>query len=95
MATTRAHVFVSGRVQGVNFRYYARRQAEAEGVTGWVRNDADGRVEAVFEGEEPNVHRLVQWCHQGPSQARVDHVEVEWQPDTGEFDRFEIRDWSW
>ncbi len=95
MARTRAHVFVSGRVQGVNFRYYTRRQAEAEEVTGWVRNSADGRVEAVFEGEEPNVHRLVQWCHHGPPRAKVEQVEVEWLPYTGEYDGFEILGWSW
>lgn len=96
MAATRAHVLVSGRVQGVNFRDATRRQARALGVTGWVRNKADGRVEAVFEGEEAYVRRMVEWCRQGPPVARVDEIEVEWQPYTGEFDSFEVvGSWYW
>ena len=95
MAKIRAHVFVSGRVQGVNFRYYTQRQAQAEGVTGWVRNNADGRVEVLFEGEESNVQSLVQWCRIGPSGARVDDVAVEWLAPTGEFQHFDIHHWSW
>ncbi len=94
--TTRLHAVVHGLVQGVNFRYYTRREAEARGVTGWVRNVADGRVEAVFEGEEANVQWMVQWCHRGPSRAQVDQVEVEWLPYTGEFDHFGVaQGWSW
>jgi acylphosphatase len=87
---TRAHVSLSGRVQGVNFRHYTRLQAEAEGLTGWVRNNADGRVEAVFEGEESNVLRVVQWCRQGPPRAHVEQVETEWLPHTGEFESFDV-----
>ena len=96
MAATRAHVVVSGRVQGVNFRDAARRQARALGVTGWVRNRADGRVEAVFEGEEACVRRMVEWCREGPPAARVDEIDVEWRPYTGEFDSFEVvGTWYW
>ncbi|HEX2988884.1 MAG TPA: acylphosphatase [Chloroflexota bacterium] len=87
---TRVHVFVSGLVQGVNFRMATRREAEMRGVTGWVANAADGRVEAVFEGEAPDVQRLVDWCHHGPSRARVDRVEVQTEPYVGEFDSFDI-----
>jgi acylphosphatase len=90
MAVVRARVFVSGRVQGVYFRDTTRRQAESLGVVGWVRNSPDGRVEAVFEGQEPDVQRLLDWCHRGPSRARVDQVEVEWLPATGEFTGFDI-----
>ena len=86
----RARVIVSGRVQGVFFRDSARRAATREGLTGWVRNLPDGRVEALFEGDEAAVQRLVDWCHQGPPDARVEQVAVEWGEATGEFDRFTI-----
>lgn len=70
------HVLVSGRVQGVWFRDTCCEQARNLGVAGWVRNLADGRVEAVFEGPSAAVDRMVAWCHEGPSRARVDDVEV-------------------
>jgi acylphosphatase len=72
---TRAHVFVSGRVQGVFFRQKTKQQAKGFGVTGFVRNLPDGRVEAVFEGEEKTVKSLVEYCHHGPSYANVTNVE--------------------
>ena len=86
----RAHVCVSGRVQGVYFREDTRRLAQSLGATGWVRNRADGRVEAVFEGDEAQVRRLVEWCHSGPPHARVQGVTVEWPPPTGEFAGFTV-----
>jgi len=96
MVNVRAHVYISGRVQGVVFRESARREADAHCVSGWVRNLPDGRVEAVFEGEEADVHTLIRWCHNGPSRARVDHVQVEWEPHTSEFEDFQIYfGWSW
>jgi len=72
----RAHVFVSGKVQEVWFRANTRATARALGVTGWVRNLTDGRVEAAFEGEPDQVEQIVAWCRQGPELARVDHLEV-------------------
>ena len=72
----RKHVFISGRVQGVFFRASTRDMAEKVGVTGWVRNLSDGRVEAVFEGEEDKVDRMVDFCRKGPSRARVEDIEV-------------------
>jgi acylphosphatase len=72
----RKHVWVSGEVQGVFFRYETRERARRERLMGWVRNLPDGRVEAVFEGDDPAVERLVRWCHQGPEGARVSDVEV-------------------
>ena len=75
MTRTRAHVWVSGRVQGVWFRESCREEAFRRGVTGWVRNLADGRVEAVFEGEPAAVDAVVAWCHEGPPRARVRNVE--------------------
>lgn len=90
MAIKRAHVFVSGRVQGVWFRGYTQEQAQELAVTGWVRNLWDGRVEAVFEGEEAAVQQMVDWCHTGPPSARVTKVDVAWEEATGEFKGFRI-----
>lgn len=86
----RAHVFISGRVQGVNFRASARAYAREIGVSGWVRNLDDGRVEAVFEGPRPAVQRMVSWCYSGPAHARVDAVDVHWEKPTGEERGFSI-----
>lgn len=87
---TRAHVFVSGKVQGVFYRANTRDTAGEAGVDGWVKNLADGRVEAVFEGPTAAVESMVEWCHEGSSRARVDDVEVEYvEPDGVE--GFEIR----
>jgi acylphosphatase len=72
----RRRVVVSGRVQGVGFRWSCRRMAEGEGLAGWCRNLVDGRVEACFEGEEAAVERAVSWCRQGPSYALVTGVDV-------------------
>ena len=75
MATTRVRVIVDGRVQGVFFRDSTRRAALALGVSGWVRNLSDGRVEAVFEGEPEAVANAVAWTRQGPDRALVTDVE--------------------
>lgn len=72
----RRRVVIHGRVQGVFFRDTVRRHAIAAGLGGWVRNNRDGSVEAVFEGEPGAVERLVALCHEGPRGARVDRVEV-------------------
>lgn len=85
-----AHVIISGRVQGVNFRWYTQRKAGKLRLTGWVRNLLDGRVEAVFEGEQAAVKQAVNWCHQGERPARVDHVEVEYGEPSGAFQDFRI-----
>ncbi|MEM3712977.1 MAG: acylphosphatase [Thermoproteota archaeon] len=87
----RAHVYVSGRVQGVFFRYETKSLADRLGVKGWVRNLPDGRVEAVFEGEEETVMKMIEFCKKGPPGARVTDVKVEWEEYKGEFDRFSIR----
>ncbi|MBZ0169286.1 MAG: acylphosphatase [Kofleriaceae bacterium] len=80
----RAHVLISGRVQGVCFRAYTVDEAAAGGVAGWVRNTPDGRVEAVFEGEQPAVEAMIAWCHKGPPAARVNGVEMVWGEPKGE-----------
>lgn len=86
----RAHVFVSGRVQGVNFRANARDQARRADVEGWVRNTADGRVEAIFEGSRASVQRLISWCYSGPPAADIEHVEVAWEEPTNREGPFSI-----
>jgi acylphosphatase len=86
----RAHVWVTGRVQGVWFREGCRVEAERAGISGWVRNLADGRVEAVFEGEAAAVERLVGWCRTGPPSARVRDLEVRREMTVGEAE-FAIR----
>jgi acylphosphatase len=80
----RAHVFVSGRVQGVYYRASTREAARERDVDGWVRNLDDGRVEAVFEGRESDVEALVEWCHTGSPAAVVDDVDVSYEDPTGE-----------
>ncbi len=90
MAKTGVHIFVSGRVQGVFFRQNTKQQAQSRGVKGWVKNLDDGRVEAVFEGEESAVKALVEFCRKGPRGAVVTDVQVEWTPFKGEFEDFDI-----
>jgi acylphosphatase len=87
----RVHVYISGRVQGVFFRAETQRAAQGFNITGWVRNLADGRVEAVLEGEDKNVDKMIAWCHKGPSAARVEEVLIEGKPYTGEFRDFNIK----
>ena len=91
MAKTQAHVLISGRVQGVSFRWFTQRKAQELGLAGWVRNLWDGRVEAVFEGEETAVRQAVTWCHTGEPPARVAEVEVTYGQPTGEFSSFRVR----
>ena len=76
MTVIRTRVLVSGRVQGVGFRASCAQRARAAGVSGTVRNLADSRVEAVFEGPAGAVDALVEWCRHGPAFGHVDHVEV-------------------
>ena len=75
-----ARVFVSGRVQGVFFRYTCAKEAREAGLRGSVRNLGDGRVEAVFQGGKAAVERLISWCRQGPPAASVADVTVAWEP---------------
>jgi len=90
MANVRVRVVVSGIVQGVFFRQKTKQQAESRGVTGWVRNLPDGRVEAVFEGKEDDVEALVDFCRKGPRGAFITNVDVAFEGFTGEFRNFRI-----
>ena len=86
----RAHLFVTGYVQGVFYRHTAAKNARSRGLTGWVKNLPDGRVEAVIEGEEEPVRRLVEWCRSGPPHATVENVEVSWESFSGDFSGFQV-----
>ncbi len=86
----RTRALISGRVQGVFFRDSTREKAEALGLSGWVRNLPDGRVEAVFEGDPDRVREMVAWCESGPSSADVDDVSVEDETPEG-LSGFEVR----
>ena len=85
------HVLISGRVQGVWFRASTRQKADQLGIKGWVRNTSDGRVEAVFEGQEELVREIVEWCYHGPPMAKVSNVEVKKQDSTEDFDSFSVK----
>jgi len=87
----RIDVIVRGYVQGVGYRAFARRQARALGLRGWVRNDVDGSVRVVAEGERSDLRALVDALHSGPSDAEVQDVEVSWQPYSGALADFEVR----
>ena len=86
----RKRVFVSGKVQGVFFRYSTQERANALGVKGWVRNRYDGRVEALLEGDEEAVNKLIEWMKVGPPGAKVTGIEVIDEPYKGEFTDFSI-----
>lgn len=87
----RVHVYISGRVQGVFFRASTQDTARRLHLTGWVRNRPDGRVEALFEGQETDVHEMLLWCKKGPPGAAVRELETMEEPSTGEFTDFQIR----
>ena len=86
VAAKRVRLFVSGDVQGVGFRWYCREQAVGGGLSGYVRNLPDGRVEAAFEGSADAVDRVVEWCRRGPPGANVTSVDLEEEPVVGEQD---------
>jgi acylphosphatase len=87
----RAHVYVSGQVQGVFFRDSAREKAEQLGLNGWVKNLPDGRVEALFEGPSESVREMVRWCEEGPLHAEVEDVDAEFEASQGDLTGFEVR----
>lgn len=83
MELIRAHVLISGRVQRVGFRFSTQDMATLYGLTGWVRNLPDERVEAVFEGDRSSVEDMIRWCHKGPPHAIVQEVRVVYEPPEG------------
>jgi acylphosphatase len=89
-AKARVHVLIAGRVQGVFFRAATKDEARARGLKGWVRNLPDGRVEALFEGDQQVLEGMLAWCRQGPPYAYVDRVEADWQPYRGDLGDFRV-----
>ena len=86
----KAHVIVSGMVQGVYFRLKTRNKATQHGVTGWVRNLPNGKVEAVFEGEKADVVHLINFCRKGPAGARVQDLNIKCEEYKGDFRDFKV-----
>lgn len=82
---------VTGRVQGVGFRYFTRKMAIRLGLTGWVRNEPDGSVEVVAEGSREALEALLEAIHEGPPTSRVDHVRPYWSEAAGVFESFRVR----
>lgn len=91
MGKKRVHLKITGRVQGVGFRNSTRRKARELGVSGWVKNIADGSVEAVLEGEKDKVEDLISWANRGPRLANVNEVEVDRRQPKNDLDGFSIR----
>jgi len=83
-------VSIMGRVQGVCFRAETKKQADRIGLTGWVKNQPDGSVAAVFEGDADGIAQMTDWCHRGPSFSRVDRVEIETENSLSGFTAFDI-----
>ena len=89
--TMRAHLYVSGIVQGVFFRAHTTKVAQSLGLCGWVKNLVDGRVEIVVEGVRPDVDKLIKWCEKGPPAASVEGVEVIFEQPRGDMTQFQTR----
>lgn len=90
MSNQRIRIIVTGKVQGVFFRQALKVMAKKNYVFGWVKNLKDGRVEAVLEGDEEKINRLVEWSHGGPANARVEDVEIHNEKFSGEFKKFDV-----
>jgi len=80
MEKIRAHVWISGKVQGVGYRYYTEQTARQAKLAGWVRNLQDGRVEAVFEGDRSDIEAMLRWCYEGAPASMVTSVDVAYEP---------------
>ena len=91
METHRLHVFIQGWVQGVGFRYSTRAEAQALGLTGWVRNMPTGGVEAEFDGPKPALENMLEWCKHGPAGASVSNVAATWETSPNQHPSFSIR----
>jgi acylphosphatase len=89
--TKRLKVSIKGRVQGVGFRYSTREEANRLGLSGWVRNTPDGRVEAEFEGAEEDLRQMLHWCQHGPGVANVRDVDAEWEEGPSRHSGFSVR----
>lgn len=91
MAEGRAHILITGRVQGVFYRAFTEEVARSLRLGGWVRNTPEGWVEAVFEGEKADIAKAISQCYQGPPAAKVQGIDVKWEEFTGELSPFHVR----
>jgi acylphosphatase len=89
-SNVRVRIYVYGTVQGVFFRFFVKEKALQEGIEGWVRNRPDNSVEALFEGEENKIIKMIEWCKIGPSAASVRKVDIKWEKYEGGLQSFEI-----
>lgn len=87
----RAHLYIKGKVQGVFYRAFTQEVADSLGLTGWVRNLPDRKVEAVFEGDRGLIEKAIMRCHEGPPYASVTDIEVTWENNLEGFNDFRIR----
>lgn len=94
MEHIRAHILVSGRVQGVMFRVHAKKEAKILGLTGWTHNLLDGRVEIFCEGEKESIEKFIEWAKKGSPLSKVERVEVEYHEHKGEWKEFSIREFG-
>lgn len=90
-STQRAHIFIEGRVQGVGFRYFTKTNAQKIGLTGWVKNRADGRVEAIFEGPKEEVLTMIEQCQKGPRASEVNNIDLKWEEVDSTINSFQIK----
>ena len=90
MTKQRVRLLVKGKVQGVFFRQALKVMAKKNHISGWVKNLNDGRVETLLEGEDMAVSSIVEWCHAGPANARVEDIEIRNEKFKGEFSKFEV-----
>ncbi len=91
MEIARLHIVIEGIVQGVFFRASTIEESCKLGLTGWVMNCPDGRVEAVFEGKTDKIEQVVEWCKKGPPGAVVRNVETNWEQATGDYESFTMK----
>lgn len=89
--TKRVEINVFGRVQGVFFRGEAQKVAKELGLTGWTKNDTDGSVRIIAEGDEGTLQKFMEWCRKGTAFSKVENIEVEWKGATNEFNDFKIK----
>ena len=90
MSNQRIRIIVTGKVQGVFFRQSLKIKAKQNEIFGWVKNLKDGRVEAILEGDEEKMNRIIEWAHGGPANARVEDVEIQNEKFIGEFSKFDV-----
>lgn len=85
------HIFISGFVQGIGFRHFIKSKADQLGLTGWVKNLPDGRVEAVFNGSKEKIEKMIGLCRKGPFLSNVENVEVQWEREDTKLKNFVIQ----